>query len=123
MRYIKRFNESVDNSVKQTISDILLPISDMGYDVSVKEYTTSFEQVNTELIIRIVIWSDPPLVMSDEVKDEFLTMKDYLESEGYNSIVAKFFSSQQADFSRKEIDEFLNIKYPIQNLLFIAKKI
>ena len=39
MKYLKRFNESVDKSnieeIKQTIKDILLPISDMGYEISV----------------------------------------------------------------------------------------
>jgi hypothetical protein len=35
MRYLKTFNESNTNDVIQTVKDILLPISDMGYEISV----------------------------------------------------------------------------------------
>ena len=38
MKYLKRFNESVNKSnvdIKENIKDILLPISDMGYEISV----------------------------------------------------------------------------------------
>ena len=40
MRYLKRFNESfeISSDVIQTVKDILLPISDMGYEISVTEY-------------------------------------------------------------------------------------
>lgn len=135
MKYLKLFGETLDESssnesntdvVKQIVKDILLPISDLGYDITVSESSE-----HSELIIRIVLWSDEPLVITDAVKDEFITMKDYLESEGYNSIKAKFgyrysilpSSKLRLDLKIDEggIDDLLNIKYPIENLLFIVK--
>ena len=62
--YLKRFNESVDESnideIKQTIKDILLPISDMGYDISITEDPTYFAQTG-KFYIRVVGYTDSPL--------------------------------------------------------------
>ena len=77
MKYLKRFNESNTDDVIQTVKDILLPINDMGYNISVTEY-------RYELAIKVVSPLDKSLLMTDEVKEEFIRMKDYLESEGYN---------------------------------------
>ena len=135
MRYLKRFSETLDESssneshtddVIQTVKDILLPISDMGYEISVV--------LNDELgfNIRVVSWGDKPLLITDEVKEEFMRMKDYLQSEGYNSIEAHYYTILNGKFV-KELDEFINVKSfsqtmesggaPIANLLFSAKKI
>ena len=38
MKHLKRFNESNTDDVIQIVKDILLPIYDMGYDVSVNDY-------------------------------------------------------------------------------------
>ena len=125
MKYLKRFNESVDKSnieeIKQTIREILLPISDMGYEISVTKN-------ESQLIIRVVSWGDHSLLITDEVKEEFMRMKDYLESEGYNSIeVLYHLATPGATSSRdiKEFDDFMKYepwqKVKIQNLLFVAK--
>ncbi len=62
--YLKRFNESVDNidEIKQTIKDILLPISDMGYDISITdnrniEDSTYFIRTG-KFYIRVVGYTD-----------------------------------------------------------------
>ena len=118
MKYLKRFNETVENIVEQTISDILLPISDMGYEISVEEY-----HANTQLVIRIVQWTDEPLLVTDEVKEEFMRMVDYLESEGYNSILVKYWYSNSISHSRP-FDYFINnVEGSLSNLLFVVKKL
>lgn len=120
MRYLKTYKlfESSDD-IKQVIKDILLPISDMSYDISVNGD-------DSELVIRVVSWGDEPLLITDEVKDEFIRMKDYLQSEGYNSIKAKFYLNDRSQ-DEKEFDDFININsitshLPLSNLLFVAKK-
>ena len=122
MRYLRKYNESSENdSVKQTVKDILLPISDMGYDISVTGD-------NENLVIRVVSWGDQSLLISDDVKEEFMRMKDYLQSEGYNSIeVLYHLATPGAISSRdiKEFDDFMKFEpwqgVKIQNLLFVAK--
>ena len=78
MKYLKRFNESVDeyniDEIKQTIKDILLPISDMGYEISITEDPTYFIRTG-KFYIRVVGYTDDPLKMNDEVKDEFNNYK------------------------------------------------
>jgi hypothetical protein len=131
MKYLKRFSETLNESssneshtddIIENIKDILLPINDMGYEISVV--------VNDEpgLIIRVVSWTDESLLMTDEVKEEFIRMKDYLESEGYNSIEVLYHLATPGVVSSrdiKEFDDFMKIeswqKVKIQNLLFVAK--
>lgn len=92
MKYLKSFNENVDSiksnieDISQTIKDILLPISDKGYEIVVTDNVIYGEL--TGIIITIVDFKDTPLKVTDEVKDEFIRMNDYLESEGFNSIKA-----------------------------------
>jgi hypothetical protein len=129
MKYLKRFSETLDESssnesntddIIQNVKDILLPISDMGYDVSVTEY-------RSELAIKFVSPLDKSLLMTDEVKEEFIRMKDYLESEGYDSIKANFYTQNRRQ-NEKDINDFIdNVKEPIfitpiVSLLFVAKK-
>jgi hypothetical protein len=126
MRYLRKYNESNTDDVIQTIKDILLPISDMGYDISIIEDKANFPQ----FVIRVVSWGDQSLLITDEVKEEFMRMKDYLQSEGYNSIeVLYHLATPGSNTSRdiKEFDDFMKYepwqKVQIQNLLFVAKKI
>ena len=120
MKYLKRFNESNTDDVIQTVKDILLPINDMGYNVSVTEY-------RYELAIKVVSPLDKSLLMTDEVKEEFIRMKDYLESEGYDSIKTNFYTQNRRQ-NEKDINDFIdNVKEPIfitpiVSLLFVAKK-
>jgi len=125
MKYLKRFNESVDESnieeIKQTIKDILLPISDMGYDISVTKD-------ESQLIIRVVSCVDQSLWINDEVKEEFIRMKDYLQSEGYNSIDVLYELSGGGSITikhMKKFDDFMKFeswqKVKTYNLIFVVK--
>ena len=131
MKYLKRFNESVDEynieEIKQTIKDILLPISDMGYQINVTNYVDYGAEY---LQIRVVGYTDDSLKMSDEVKDEFIRMKDYLESLGINSVKV-LYVKQPTPSPQIEVDfdEFISIDFnhyhlnssKLRNLLFVAK--
>jgi hypothetical protein len=120
MKYLKRFNESNTDDVIENVKDILLPINDMGYNISVTEY-------RSELAIKVVSPLDKSLLMTDEVKEEFIRMKDYLESEGYDSIKVNFYMQNRRQ-NEKDINDFIdNVKEPIfitpiVSLLFVAKK-
>lgn len=126
MRYLKRFNESNTDDVIENVKDILLPINDMGYDISVNHYIINGD--TNQLIIRVVTYVDKPLLITDEVKEEFIRMKDYLHSEGYDSIEANYYTRFNAvpdspsNKEVKELDEFINVKDTIVNLLFVVKK-
>ena len=124
MKYLKRFNESNTDDVIENVKDILLPISDMGYEISVDEGIYYKQFSDSELVIRVVTYVDKPLSITDEVKEEFIRMKDYLQSEGYNSIEAQYYTvSKSGGKSVEELDKFITVKEPIVNLLFNAKKI
>ena len=150
MKYLKRFNESVIftsvmiGEIKQTIKDILLPISDMGHEISVATNLDYFSDIDlrtelTGIIIRVVSYTDPILKMDDGVKDEFIRMVDYLESEGFSSIEALYVrtGSSYTDLGTKtmkyvanhnqmkiDFNEFISMEdCELQNLLFVAKKI
>jgi hypothetical protein len=135
MKYIKTYNklfESHTDDIIENVKDILLPINDMGYNVSVEEITQVNHYVlngkTNQLIIRVVTYVDKPLLITDEVKEEFIRMKDYLHSEGYDSIEANYYTRFNAvpdspsNKEVKELDEFINVKDPIVNLLFVVKK-
>lgn len=135
MRYIKSykiFESEKVNDMLQTIKDILLPISDMGYNPSVVDNTVdwslglhhSFVKDPTELIIRIVTYTDDPLEITSEVIDEFNRLNDYLESFGYNMCV-KYVKSPINNILEANWDTYNDFIYSInvvRNLLFVAKK-
>ena len=133
MKWIKTYKlfESNTDDVILNVKDILLPISDMGYEISVDEGIYYKQFSDSELVIRVVTYVDKPLLITDEVKDEFIRMKDYLQSEGYNSIEAHYYLqvpfnytvSKSGGKSVEELDKFITVKEPIVNLLFNAKKI
>jgi hypothetical protein len=134
MKYLKRFSKTLDESsineshaddIILNVKDILLPISDMGYDISIIENN---KENLTQFVIRVVSWGDQSLLINDEVKEEFIRMKDYLESEGYNSIEVLYHLATPGSISSrdvKEFDDFMKYepwqKVKIQNLLFVAK--
>ena len=130
MKYLKRFNESVDESnieeINQTIKDILLPISDMGYEISVTD-DVDFNGELTGIIIRVVTgsfpnYTDPPLIMNDEVKEEFIRMVDYLESLGINSVKAIYVREGSNYRFEEDFNEFIILEeVELRNLIFVAK--
>jgi hypothetical protein len=113
-------------SMKQTIKDILLPISDMGYkNISITDNTTDsgpFYKSPTELIIRVVSYTDKPLIIDELVKDEFDRLVDYLNSQGFDNISVNYVDKSPQ--ISKRYDDFIdNISngYSVKNLLFIAR--
>ena len=131
MKYLKRFNESVDKSnieeIKQTIKDILLPISDMGYEISITDDRnldadpTYFIRTG-KFYIRVVSYTDTPLKMNDEVTDEFIRMKEYLESSGFNSVESIYVREGSNYRFEEDFNEFIILEEVIlRNLLFVAK--
>ena len=132
MKHLRRYGKFTDihykvfesntDEIIENVKDILLPINDMGYDISVTVYYEG-------LTIRVVSWGDKPLLITDEVKEEFMRMKDYLQSEGYNSIEVLYHIATPGDISSRDIKEFDRFmkyeswqKVKIENLLFNAKK-
>jgi uncharacterized protein (UPF0297 family) len=134
--YLKKFNENVDKSnitdIKETLKEILLPISDRGYKISVTD-DVDFNGELTGLIIKVVDYTDPILEMDDEVKDEFIRMKEYLESSGFNSVKAIYvdLTVTGGSYDRKpsgkvDFSEFINLTNHIyygdfMSLVFVAK--
>lgn len=116
--------------IKQTIKDILLPVSDLGYDISVTDNTLDsgpFYKSPNEFIIRVVRYGDKGLSINEDVNYEFDRMNYYLESLGFEVSVKYIYGSGRAekkynDFS-KIIESMLNVgrKLMVSNLLFVAK--
>jgi hypothetical protein len=142
MKYLKKYKlfESKEDII-QTVKDILLPLSDLDYTISFTQnnlYRGDFNidsLIGYEFIIRIVRYTDKPLVVTDEIKEDFITMNDYLESEGFSSIEAHYVRGDAQ--VKREFDDFIKnagINLPTsdykgddlnsyRNLLFTAKKI
>lgn len=129
MKYLKRFNESVDESniddINQTIKDILLPISDMGYDIGITdnrniEDSTYFIRTG-KFYIRVVNYTDDPLKMNDEVKDDFIRMKEYLDSLGITAKALYVKEPTPSPHIEVDFDEFINMDCKLRNLIFVVK--
>jgi len=120
VKHLQTYKLFESSDIEQVIKDILLPISDgnFQYEISVTE-----DDDNSHLIIRVVSWTDEPLLITDEIKEEFISMKDYLESEGYSSILVKYWRPNSVSSSER-FDYFINnVEGHLSNLLFVAKKI
>jgi hypothetical protein len=139
MKWIKTYKifESKEDII-QTVKDILLPISDLDYSISVTKsplYHQDFNMdslIGYELVIRVVTYIDKSLVITDDIKQDFITMKEYLESEGFSSIEALYVrtGSSYTDLGTKhnqmkvDFNEFISMEdCELRNLLFVAKKI
>ena len=145
MKYIRKFNEDVNNDnyddIKETVKDILLPITDMGYNIEfidkLEHYSNLFKKVNNDdsepmpkikldsIIIRVVKFGNTPLKMNNEIKGDFITMSDYLESEGFNSISVRYLDlhSVSGNFTQSKLDfsEFIKNDFELIQLIIIAK--
>jgi hypothetical protein len=167
MKYLTHYklfesNETNYDGIKETIKEILLPISDMGYDVDVYivDYSrfgvtdngTVFEDIfslsrrlnkdyigkENSITIRLSKYGNPllgpwldsdgvGLKMDDEVKEEFNRMKDYLEYEGFNSIMA-YYVTKNGQYNattflgyKLDFNEFIMNDFELSQLIFIAK--
>jgi hypothetical protein len=97
----------------------------MGYETLLGNLYTDDVDFNGELtgiIIRVVSYTDPPLKMEDEVKDEFIRMNDYLESSGFNSVKAIYVREGSNYRFEEDFNEFIILEEVIlRNLIFVAK--
>ena len=137
MKYLtkyKLFENSNHDDIKsniveiaQTVKEILLPISDMGYEIVVTDDVDFNGEFIGTIIIRVVDYNDPLLKVTDEVKEEFIRMSDYLEYEGFNSIEAIYVGSQMwfhslPDSGRVDFSKFISIDSGnIMRLVFVAE--
>jgi len=120
------YNIKYVESMKQTIKDILLPISDMGYrNISITDNTTDsgpFYKSPTELIIRVVSYTDKPLIIDELVKDEFDRLVDYLNSQGFDNISVSYVGGTlQCSHRYNVFIDSISNGYSVRNLLFIAR--
>jgi hypothetical protein len=83
MRYIKSFNESKDfldySEFIRDIEDILLPISDLDYNIKVelvKDYVY-------HIFIRIIQYGDNFLNFTKNIEDELDRLYDFTEENGF----------------------------------------
>ena len=107
MKYLKRFKESVDKS---------------NIDTDDMDFRFSFEGELTGVIIRVVSYTDTPLKMNDEVKDEFIRMVDYLESLGINSVKSIYVREGSNYRFEEDFSDFIILEeVELRNLLFVAK--
>jgi hypothetical protein len=124
MRYLKRYKvfESTEikevDDIKEMIMDILLPISDMGYNISVND--------TTQFTIRVVIYTDKPLKIDEDVKIEFDRMVYYLKSIGINNISVNYVKRNSTLNCSRSYDKFMDEvkedpEFSVRNLLFIAR--
>jgi hypothetical protein len=118
--------------IKETIKDILLPISDMGYNISIADNTFDsgpFYKSPNEFVIRVVIYTDKPLKITDDVKDDFDRMVDYLKSLKIDNISTRYVEETTYRSRTQKVDtyeSFSNIisnksNFTVCNLLFVAK--
>lgn len=120
----KRIEDNIAQveEITQTIKDILLPVSDLGYNISVTDNTTNsgpFYKSPNEFIVRVVSYGDKSLQLTD-VKEDFIRMVDYLESLGFNQIDALYVTDGRYNSQvRTKFSEFIKMDdVSFRNLLF-----
>lgn len=133
MKYIKLFNESNNfltyRDIMEEIKEILLPISDLGWEIGV-EMTKDID--TNRIYVRIVRYDEPALVWNKEIEDEFNRLQDFSLENGFK-LSKVYYKSEEPDgrvFNRNDrkivsYDSFLkNIgNQRIVNLLFELEQI
>lgn len=84
MKYIKSFNESNNfltyREIMEEIKEILLPISDLGWEIGVE--MTKDNDTN-RIYVRIVRYDEPALVWNKEIESDFSRLQDYSLENGF----------------------------------------
>lgn len=133
MRYIKSFNESKDfltyTEIIEEIKEILLPISDLGYDISVD---MNKDNDTNRIYVRVVRYGDPTLVWNKEIEEEFNRLKEFSLENGFK-LSKVYYVTEEPDgrvFNRNDrkiisYDQFLKVigEKSIVNLLFELEQI
>ena len=101
MRYIKSFNESKDflkySEIIEEIKEILLPISDLGYDIGVE----MDKDIDTNRIyVRVVRYGDPTLVWNKETEEEFNRLKEFSLENGFKISKVYYVTEDETSSSR-----------------------
>ena len=130
MKFLKRFNESVDN-VKEVVEDLLRDFSDdEDIPVEVEIYKPDPLNSNEEIFLILIgsyeLTKNKDLPVYDNI-DNLITINDYLNGEGYRFVKSTFYIKHNQSLNRinitnfdefisniKEIDNF-NSNYPIQS--------
>lgn len=83
MRYIKSYNESRDfltyNEILTGIEEVLLPISDLGYNIKVE----LVKDYNYHIFVNILGYENERLDFTEEVEDEFDRLYDFTKENGF----------------------------------------
>lgn len=130
MKYIKSFNESIDfltyTQFMEEIKEILLPISDLGYEVGVE---ISKDDDANRIYVRVVRYGDPVLVWNKDIEEEFNRLKEFSLENGFK-LSKVYYITEDSSGNRSErkiisYEHFLEVKEkkPIINLLFELEQI
>lgn len=144
MKYLKSFNESNNfltyTEFMEQIKEVLLPISDLGYDIGV-EMTKNYVYIRRNLIkttrkdtnriyVRVVRYNEPPLKWNKEIEEEFDRLKEF-SLENRFKLSKVYYIVQETDgrvFDRTiSYDHFIDVinqdDREIVNLLFELEQI
>ena len=132
MKYLKSFNESNNfltyTEFMEQIKEVLLPISDLGYDIGV-EMTKNID--TNRIHVRVVRYNEPPLKWNKEIEEEFDRLKEF-SLENRFKLSEVYYIVQETDgrvFDRRTIsyDHFIDVinqdDREIVNLLFELEQI
>lgn len=132
MKYLKSFNESNNfltyTEFMEQIKEVLLPISDLGYDIGV-EMTKNID--TNRIYVRVVRYNEPPLKWNKEIEEEFDRLKEF-SLENRFKLSEVYYIVQETDgrvFDRRTIsyDHFIDVinqdDREIVNLLFELEQI
>ena len=133
MKYHKGFNESKGcltySELIGQIKDMLLPISDLGYDVGVE---MSKDIDTNRIYVRVVRYGDPTLVWNKEIEEEFNRLREFSLENGFK-LSKVYYITEEPDgrvFNRSDrkiisYDHFLEVigEKIIVNLLFELEQI
>lgn len=122
MRYIKTYKifEKLDfDEFKGNITEILYPISDVGYNI---RFFTPVLNDNHSITIRIVELGDNSLCVNDFI-DEFDQLNDYIKSEGFDLVIRYAIGLIDKVSPLKRIDKYNDFRKFIDTKIVYAKSL
>lgn len=115
---INESNKKILDDIIDDMKDILLPISDLGYENNVRKFNKG---VDNNIVARIVTYTDEPLFIDDDVLDDLKRLYEYTEEYEFLSEPIFFYVllDDNKRFRIKNINELNKLKSKlITNLLF-----
>lgn len=114
MKYLKRFNESNEiDDIVSDIKDILLPIKDMDYNVSVSN------SYNKNIFIRIYNGETKYFLIDENIREILTQLSYYISDLGLNMNISLYKSFSQKPFDRSFTDVYRIPKYTYVSNIFI----